>query len=169
MFGKRCVRFFAFVPAAYLALVFLSPQNSRAQSGSFFGGSVPTGQATATPLQLSLRDVFDRALKYNLGGIESTQDARAAHAVRLRNLNPLLPNVSGRLSYALEQVDLPANGLNLRIPGVTIPKAVGPFAVEDARGYVSQEIFNWSHIQGFKAAGQAEQASQLKVRSDRDQ
>src|SRR5580698_4425704 len=32
-----------------------------------YGGSVATGQATATPLQLSLREAIRRGLQYNLG------------------------------------------------------------------------------------------------------
>src|ERR1039457_1705089 len=80
---------------------------------SQFQGSVPTGQATAMPLDLSLEAAFQRALKYNLGGIESNQNTRAAHAVRLRALNALLPNLTARVSGAIEQVDLKAAGFNL--------------------------------------------------------
>ena len=49
-------------------------------------------------MALSLKDAFDRALKYNLGAIEADEDTRAAHAVRLRNLNALLPNLSARVA-----------------------------------------------------------------------
>ena len=45
---------------------------------------------------------------------------------------------------------------------------MGPFAVEDARGYLSQEIFNWSDIQNWKSASESEKASQYTYRSDRD-
>src|ERR1700679_3053191 len=69
------------------------PSLSAAQTQSPFLGSVPTGQVSATPLNLSLQDAFERALKYNLGGIESDQETRAAHAARLRGLNALLPNL----------------------------------------------------------------------------
>ena len=63
-----------------------------------FSGSVPTGKATGATLDLSLQEAFERALKYNLGKIESSEDTRAAHAMRLRSLNALLPNLSARLS-----------------------------------------------------------------------
>src|SRR3954464_11479698 len=56
-----------------------------------FLGSVPTGEATDTPLQLSLKGTFDRALTFNLGLLESNQDVPAARAQRLRRLNTLLP------------------------------------------------------------------------------
>ena len=85
------------------------------------------GQVSATPLKLSLQDAFERALKYNLGAIESDQETRAAHAARLRGLNALLPDFTARVSYALEQIDLRAQGINISIPGAHIPAVVGPF------------------------------------------
>src|SRR5437660_5204636 len=102
-------------------------------------GSVPTGQATGTMLALSLKEAFDRALKYNLAVIESGQSTRAAHAVRLRSLSALLPNLAAGVSARLEQVNLKANGFNFTFPGVTIPTVIGPFGVADARAYLSQQ------------------------------
>jgi outer membrane protein TolC len=130
---------------------------------------VPSGQATGTTLDLSLHDAFDRALKYNLGEIESSQNTRAAHAIRLRNLNALLPNLSARVSGTVQQLDLAAEGLGgLKIPGVRLPAVVGPFGVEDARGYLSQEIFSWSDIKNWKSASESEKASQYTYKSDRN-
>jgi outer membrane protein TolC len=139
-----------------------------AQAQSPFLGSVPTGQATATTLELSLHDAFDRALKYNLGAIESSQDTRAARAARLHSLNALLPNLSARVSASLLQVDFRAQGINFKIPGVSIPSIAGPFWVTDGRGYLSQEVFNWSDIQGVKAASESEKASEYSYESTRD-
>ena len=144
------------------------PASTRAQTQSPFLGSVPSGQATGTTLDLSLQDAFDRALKYNLGVIESGQDTRAAHAARLHSLNALLPNLSARISASLEQVDFAAQGISFKIPGVNIPSVVGPFWVTDGRADLSQEVFNWSDIQGLKAASQSEKASEYTYRSDRD-
>ena len=142
--------------------------SSWAQSRGPFFGSAPSGTATGATLDLSLQDAFQRALKYNLGGIESSENTRAAHAARLRGLNALLPNLSARLSAAVQQVDLPAEGFNLHIPGVSIPTVVGPFGVADARGYLSQEIFNWSDIKNWKSSSEAETASQYSYKSDRN-
>ena len=141
---------------------------SRAQAQSPFLGSVPTGQATGTPLALSLKDAFARALKYNLGAIESSQDTRAAHAARLRSLNALLPNLMARVSGSAEQLNLKALGFNIHLPGIRIPTIVGPFSVNDARTYFSQELFNWSDIKNLKSASDSEKASQLTYKSDRD-
>ena len=48
-------------------LLIALPRASAGQTINPFAGSVPTGQATGTTLDLSLHDAFDRALKYNLG------------------------------------------------------------------------------------------------------
>ena len=138
------------------------------QAPSPFLGSVPTGQATAESLPLSLRDALDRALNYNLGLIERDQNGRAARAVRLRTLNALLPDISARVSGTREQINLRALGFDLSLPGISIPEVVGPFGVMDARLYLSQSIFNWSDIQRWKSAGEAERASRYAYKSDRD-
>lgn len=141
---------------------------SPSQTGNPLLGSVPTGQATGRMLDLSLKEAFARALKYNLGVIESSQDTRAAHALRLHNLNALLPDLSARVTGSIEQINLRANGFNPHIPGVSIPTIVGPFSVGDARAYLSQELFNWSDIKNLRSASESERASQYSYRSDRD-
>ena len=143
-------------------------EQSAGQERSRFLGSVPTGQATGTALPLSLKDAFDRALTYNLGLIESDQNARAARAVRLRNLSALLPDVSASVSSTHQQIDLRALGFSLSLPGVSLPTIVGPFNVADARVYVSQPIFNWADIQSWKSAAESERASRHTYRNDRD-
>jgi outer membrane protein TolC len=152
---------------ALLALLFAS-NAGEAQTPNPFLGSVPAGRATATTLELSVKDAIDRALKYNLGGIESSQNERAAHAVRLRSLNAMLPNLFGRVSGTLQQIDLATLGLNPSSRGLPLPTIVGPFSVADARGYLSQQIFNWSDIKNWKSASESERASQYTYKRDRD-
>jgi outer membrane protein TolC len=136
-------------------------------SQNVFLGSVPTGQATAGSLSLSLKDAFDRALEYNLGVIEADQDSRAARAARLGTLSALLPNLNARISGTVQQINLKALGFNLQIPGFNIPTIVGPFGVADARASLSQEVFNWSDINNLKAAEASERASQYAYKNDR--
>jgi len=168
MFRKLNSRFFVSTLSAVATLLMAFPAPGAGQGQSPFLGSVPTGKATETPLDLSLKDAFDRALKYNLGVIESGQNTRAAHAVRLRRLNAMLPNLSARVSGTIQQINLRASGFNLNVPGVSIPTMVGPFGVADARAYLSQEIFNWSDINNWKASMESETASQYSFKSDRD-
>ena len=145
-----------------------STGQTPAPGQSPFLGSVPTGRATGQTLPLSLEDAFNRALQYNLGLIESEQNTRAARAVRLRSLSALLPDVSAQVSGTREQINLRAEGFTGNIPGLTLPAIVGPFSVADARVYVSQRIFNWSDIQNWKSAAEAERASRHAYRNDRD-
>ena len=168
MFGARWARRLISLLSVLSAVLLGCPRPGGAQAQSPFQGSVPTGQATRTTLQLSLSDAFNRALRYNLGVIESGEDTRSARAVRLRNLNALLPNLEARISSSVEQINLKALGFNLNIPGISIPTIVGPFSVGDARAYLSQEIFNWSDIKNWKSASQSERASHYTYRSDRD-
>lgn len=168
MFGNHVTRLLIFSSVVLLTLLAGSPRSSRAQAQSLLLGSVPTGQATGTMLDLSLHDSFDRALKYNLDVIESGQDTRAAHAVRLRDLNALLPDLTARVSGSVQQINLRAQGFNISIPGANISTIVGPFGVEDARAYLTQEIFNWSDIKNWKASAESERASQYTFQSDRD-
>src|SRR5262249_12776091 len=151
----------------FTTLLLVCPQLGRSQAPSPFLGSVPTGQATSTVLDLSLRDALERALKYNLGVIESSQSNRAAQAVRLRALNAMLPNVSTRIAGVLQQIDLRALGVNPNIPGIHLPTVVGPFGVADARAYVSQQV-NWSDIKNWKSSSESERASQFAYKRDRD-
>ena len=138
------------LPLFVIITLLLSTPVLSAQTRNSFTGSVPTGQQTGATLDLSISDAIDRALKYNLGVIESGETERSARAVRLRNLNALLPNLTARLNASLEQIDLKAQGFGLTIPGVRIPTIVGPFAVQDVRAYVSQDVFNWSSIKNWK-------------------
>jgi outer membrane protein TolC len=154
--------------SALAVFLLSSPGSSPAQTRDHFSGSVPSGTATGTTLDLSLQDAFQRALKYNLGEIESSQNTRAAHAVRLRGLNALLPNLSARLSGAVQQVDLPSQGFNLLPLPIRIPATIGPYGIADARAYLSQEIFNWSDIKNWKSTTESEKASQYTYKSDRN-
>jgi len=157
------------VPLYFLLILLLvSARPCLAQAQNPFLGSVPTGEAKGTPVELSLKEAIARALKYNLGVIESDQGTRSARAASLRRLNALLPNLEARITSSVEQINLKAQGFNLHFPGVNIPTIVGPFSVADARAYLSQEVFNWSDIKNWKSASESEKASQLTYKSDRD-
>jgi len=129
-------------------------------------GSVPTGAPTGTVLNLSLSEALDRGLKYNLGLIESDVRTRTARAERLRSLNELLPNVNASISQIAEQVNLRALGLKFPIAG--FPVVVGPFGIQDARGYVSQTLFDWNSVEHLRASNQRLKASEKSYKSSRD-
>lgn len=129
-------------------------------------GSVPSGAPTGTVLQLSLSDALDRGLKYNLGVIESDVATRTTRAERLRSLNELLPNVNASISQTVEQVNLRALGLKIPIAG--FPVIVGPFGIQDARGSISQTLFDWNSVEKLRASNERLKASRNSYKSSRD-
>jgi len=74
-------------------------------------GSVPSGPATNEVLRLTLRDAINMALRYNLGVIESGENARAVRGQRLRALSNLLPQVSAGASENVEQLSAATLGI----------------------------------------------------------
>ncbi len=78
----------------------------------------------------------------------------------------LLPDVESSINDRRQTTNLRAFGFNfaIPIPGITIPDIVGPFSVFDARGTVSQTVFDWSAIKHYQASKQNVSA----VKSDFD-
>src|SRR5215472_710377 len=120
-------------------------------------GSVPSGTATNEVLHLTLRDAINRAIRYNLGQIESGENARIARGERLRALSALLPQVNAGASENVEQVSKASVGI--QIP--QIPAVIGPFSYSTAQATASQTLFSFESIQHFRAARSTEEAAQL--------
>src|SRR5262249_47208995 len=98
------------------------------------------------PLQLSLKQAVDAALEP--GGNVQVQLAREAvrqaeaHAEQVRA--DLLPDISASVGQQSQTVSLTAYGLqsaNLA-DGIRLPEVVGPFNTFDARGKVTQKLFD---------------------------
>jgi outer membrane protein TolC len=133
---------------------------SWAQVVSANVGSVPSGPATNEVLRLTLSEAINRAVRYNLGAIESEENTRAARGQRLLALSHLLPQISAGINENVDQVNLTALGLGaIKIPGV--PAVVGPFSYSTASASLSQTLFSYESIQRFRAARTSEQAAQL--------
>jgi outer membrane protein TolC len=148
--------FFAAVVAVFAVLI--GGATAKAQNTAVTG-SVPSGPASDQALQLTLRDAVNMALRYNLGAIESGQNAQIARGQRLLALSNLLPQVSAGASENVQQVNLATFGLNGLKTG--IPTVVGPFSYISVDASVSQTLFSYESIQRFRAARTAEQAAQL--------
>jgi outer membrane protein TolC len=131
---------------------------SLSQLPPSFSGSVPSGQATSTAVELSLRDALELGLKQNLGLIEGTQDIRNAQAARLRALSKLLPDINASVTESVQQNNLAAFGLP-PIPGV--PTIVGPFSLSDARASLSQSLVDLSLWHKEKASSLDQEAAKL--------
>ncbi len=161
MDGRRTCRLIGACVALFAGSVLFGQQAQ-------FQGSVPTGVASPTPLSLTFRDAIDRGLRTNLGLLLSGQASEATRGERLRSLSALLPQVTGAVSENVEQIDLKTRGINLQIPGVSIPTIVGPFQYTDARAYASFSVFDYSLRKSYHAAKEGERAAQLSLKDARD-
>ena len=132
--------------------------------GQYLGG-VTAGQATAEELALSLEDAIQRGLKNNLGALLSDQGRRHSQAARMRSLADLLPNVTVRSGETDMQENLAALGFS-GFPG--IPQILGPFAVFDLRGYVTQRVLDLSAIRSTQADRQGVLATEQSYQNSRD-
>src|SRR5689334_1974016 len=77
--------------------------SSASSQGKALTGSVPSGPATNEILHLTLHDAINRALRYNLGTIESGENATIARGQRLLALSHLLPQVSAGVTENVNQ------------------------------------------------------------------
>src|SRR6202166_4025987 len=129
-----------------LMLLIIATTPSWAQVVPPNAGSVPSGPATSEVLRLTLSEAISRAMRYNLGVIESGENARAARGQRLIALSNLLPQVSAGINENVDQVNFTALGLGaVKIPG--IPAVAGPFSYSTASASLSQTLFSYESIQ----------------------
>src|SRR5215470_9699768 len=123
-----------------LAIPVLAVAQTNQPSANF--GSVPSGPASNEVLHLTLRDAINRAVRYNLGQIESGENARIVRGQRIRALSALLPQVSAGASENVEQFSTAT--LGIKIP--QIPSVVGPFSFSTAQASASQTPFSFESI-----------------------
>ena len=128
-------------------------------------GSIPSGPASNDVLRLTLRDAVTMALRYNLGAIESGENAQIARGQRLIALSNLLPQVSAGLSENVAQTSLATLGIK-KLAG--IPSVLGPYSYGTVDASLSQTLFSFESIQRFRAAQTAEQAAQLSYKDTLD-
>jgi outer membrane protein TolC len=137
------------------AAVRAAQNTSEASSQNPYLGGVPTGELSATPIALSLKDAVARGLRQNLGGFLATDSVQDARGEKWQALSELLPNVTTGTGFGVRQIDLKAQ-FGLDIPGV--PKVIGPFGYFDSRAYLNQTVFDWESIQ-------RERSSQAQLKS----
>ncbi len=119
--------------------------------------SVPSGPATHEVLHLSLRDAINMAVRYNLGGIENSENTRIARGQHLQALSRLLPQVNAGLFENVDQI----TAASLGIKSGVVPSVIGPFGYSTAQIDISQTLFSMESIQRYRAAKSSESAAQL--------
>lgn len=142
------------------------------QTSIQFQGSVPTGTASATPLELKLDDAIARGLRTNLGLLTRDTASRSARAERVRALSVLMPQVTGSLTETEQQTNLQTIGFNFKFPPIPgfngIPTIVGPFHYTEAQATASVKVFDWSARKSLSAAKANEQSASLSAEDARD-
>ena len=124
-------------------------------------------------LRLSLGQAVEIALQPegNARIQMAEQLIRQAQARSAQTRAALLPDLSGSVARQSQTRNLEALGIQVRtpIPGVLIPRFVGPFSTFDARAFVSQKIFDLAAIRRFQASRTAVRVARAEDESTRDQ
>ena len=138
--------------------------------GGNYQGSVASGQATATPIDLSLSDAIQRGLKTNLGILTTSESVSSVSAQRRRVLSGLLPNLTGDYDQSYNRVNLAAEGFHFTLPpglGFSIPTIV-TFGSVDTRANLAQSVVNFQKWRNLKSSDVSVHAAQLSVQDSRD-
>jgi outer membrane protein TolC len=131
-----------------------------------FAGSVPAKLVPGI-LSLSLQDAIDRGLKQNLGLLLSNADIRSARGERWEQLSALLPHVTAAPYVAESKINIDELGFG-SVSGFKIPASVGPFSYFDARGNLTQTLFDWKSINAARAANQSLKSASYTFKDARD-
>src|SRR4029077_11078582 len=100
-------------------------------------------------------DAIRRGLAYNLAVIGSTEIERNARAGQREALSRLLPDITGAITAADEQVSLATLGLQSAKglpPGFQFARVIGPFNYFDASVTLSQRVFDLTAIRNYGAS-----------------
>ena len=139
-------------------------QNPANATPDSFKGSLVTGQATGTVMDLTLDDAIARGLRQNLGIILQTTAQQSARGQQLEMLQPLLPTITGDASIEVEQVNLAAYGL--KFPGLN--PIIGPFQVVDFRAFLTQNLVNVPSLENYMASKHNFNAAKLTAEDARE-
>lgn len=150
-----------------LALPGHARQSEAAREGAplRLADSVPEGEASATPLPLTLEDAVDRGIRNNLATVSAGQAERLAAAEHLRELARLLPTVEAYAATAQQQVNLAAFGFS-GFPGV--PQVIGPFALVDARATLTETLLDFEQLHTLRESSENERAAGWSRRDTRE-
>ena len=146
-----------------------TPSAQATQRQNPFLGSAP-GALEKGAVSLTLQSSIERALRYNLGLIESTHATADVQAERLRALAALLPELTARGRQGYEAISFKEIGLKLpSIPGVApFGPTTGGFGYQDARVALNQSVFDLHLRREYRFAKENEEASALSVKDSRD-
>jgi outer membrane protein TolC len=131
-----------------------------------FSGSGNVDKPVPGEVPLSILDAIDRGIRHNLGLLLSQEQSATARAQYRRSLSTLLPNISGRASDSIQQINLAAFGIPLPA-GLSSP-VIGPFNVIDARAALSQTFLDFSALNRVHEAAENEKTAKFTLQDARE-
>jgi outer membrane protein TolC len=141
-----------------------SGQNGAQVTQDSYHGSIVTGKATDTVLDLPLDDAIQRGLRQNLGIILQSSAVKNSNGQRLEELQALLPTVTANASIEVQQINLAAFGITF--PGIN--PIVGPFQIVDFRAFLTTNLVNVSALKNYIAAKHNFAGAKLTAEDARD-
>ncbi len=138
--------------------------NPSIQVQGAYAGSVADAERTGGVLSLGLRDAIARGIRSNLSGVQFQAALLQARGQSTITRSTLLPNVSGNLREVLAKTNLRA--LGIRVPGA--PSVIGPFNYFDLRATVTQSLFDYSALTGYRASKEEIAANEFRLADARD-
>jgi len=143
---------------ALLTLLFTLPAFAQ------FNGSTPAGDASATPLNLTLDEAIARGLKTNLGLLSRDNSSQLARVDRIRLLAALLPTLDAGVSMTESQVSLKTFGFHIN----NVPTIIGPFHYQDAGASAHIPVYDPRALNALRARNEALKAAELSAKDARD-
>jgi outer membrane protein TolC len=118
--------------------------------------------------KLSLAEAIQRGLRFNLGAVGMAQAVRQARGQARAARSALLPNIRGDVADTEETFNLRTVGINISVPGFSLPAIVGPFNVLDVRARLSQTIADFTSLNNYRAAREVARAGALSAQDAQD-
>lgn len=138
-----------------------------------YAGSIPSNDAVAESLDLTLAEAIRRGLLANLGMVTSTISLQESQAQRLDARSALLPKISASASENASKVNLAAEGFSASAfgisSGIQFPTTVGPFHYYDLHGALQQSVLDVTAIRNLRAQKEGVEAELLQSRQAREE
>jgi outer membrane protein TolC len=121
---------------------------------------------TAAPYRLTLEDAIHRGLQANLGVLVAETRIHELEATAERRQSLLLPRVKVEAPVAVQSRSLAAMGIS--VPGLPLPKVVGPFSTYEARAYADQPLVDLQSLHALRSAKQSTASAKSDYQDSRD-
>ena len=125
---------------------------------------MPAGPLIPGVLSLSLHDTVARALKSNLGLIDTEQDHVQSHAARLRAISLLLPQLTAEATTTFRNFSVNTIGAQK----LGLPNLIGSFNYQTAQINYKQSVLDLSAIHEIRASQQEEEMSAAALADSRN-